>query len=106
MGSITPPVIKKHADPRAADEHIAQNAEPIRHLAKDEKAQRGRKEHLRIIIHRDLLGRRADIRLRDAELPDARKRPRQQKIDQLPRAQRLIIQQQKRRQTRQENAEK
>ena len=50
MGSAVPPVIKEHADARAADEHIAQNAEPVRHLAKDEKAQRGGIEHLRIIV--------------------------------------------------------
>ena len=96
MGSVVPPVIKKHADPRAADEHIAQNAEPVRHLAKDEKAQRGGIEHLRIIIHRDLLGRCADIRLRDAELPDARKHARQQQVHKLPRAHRRIVQQQER----------
>ena len=92
MGSVVPPVIEKHADARAADEHIAQDAEPVRYITKDEKAQRRGKEHLRIVIHRDLPGRRADIGFRDAELPDARERARQQQIHELEQAHRRIIQ--------------
>ena len=68
----------------------------FRSLAKGEIAQRGGEEHLRIVIHRDLLGRGTDIRLCDAELPDARKHARQQQIHELPRAHRRIVQQQKR----------
>ena len=89
-------VVKIHPDACAADEHITENAEHIRHVAEDDKTEQRRKQHLRVVVDRDLLGGRTDIRFGDAELPDAGKRARQHQIQQLLCAHRFVGEQQKR----------
>ena len=76
-------IVKIHPHTRAADEHIAQHAERIRHVPKDEETQSRRKDHLRIVIDRDLLGRRAEVGFGDAQLPHAGERARENQADEL-----------------------
>ena len=52
----------------AADQEIAQDAEPVRHIAEDEEAQQGGEDDLGVVIDGDLFGRGTAVGRRDTEL--------------------------------------
>ena len=76
-------VIDIHCNARAADENITDNAESVRHVAEDEKAENCGENYLRIIIDRNFLCRRTDICLCYSDLPDTCENSRQNEIKKL-----------------------
>ena len=89
-------VIYEHPHSRAADEDIAYDAQDIRHITEDEKSERRGEEHLRVVIDRYLLRRRADIRPRYPYLTDTGKSPREDEINKLHSAHMLVARYHKR----------
>lgn len=89
-------VIYEHPHSRAADENIAYNAQDIRHITEDEKSERRGEEHLRVVIDRYLLRRRADVRPRYPYLTDTGKSSREDEINKLHSAHMLVARYHKR----------
>ena len=89
-------VIYEHPHSRATDKDIAYNAQDIRHIAEDEKSERRGEEHLRVVIDRNLLRRRADIRPSYSYLTDAGESSREDEINKLHSAHMLVARYHKR----------
>ena len=73
-----------HGHRRAADDQIAQPAEQIRDLVKDQEAQQGGEEDLGVVVDRQFPGGGVGVGRRDGELSPCRRRTGQQEEEKLP----------------------